>query len=114
MRRSTSSETVMRGRRVDSVNESLAGATSRWKKQLQRWIFHIAHTMSGMILVNTRGTKRFVPRKRTAAMEGAMHDSRTVANHFLRLAREKGDFLTPMQVLKLVYIAHGWMLGLYG
>lgn len=43
-----------------------------------------------------------------------MHDSRTVANRFLALAKEKGDTLTPMQVLKLVYIAHGWMLGLYG
>jgi uncharacterized phage-associated protein len=43
-----------------------------------------------------------------------MHDSRTIANRFLRLARESGDSLTPMQVLKLVYIAHGWMLGLYG
>lgn len=43
-----------------------------------------------------------------------MHDSRTVANRFLTLAQEAGDCLTPMQVLKLVYIAHGWMLGLYG
>ena len=43
-----------------------------------------------------------------------MHDSRTVANRFLALAREKGDTLTPMQVLKLVYIAHGWKLGLAG
>ncbi len=43
-----------------------------------------------------------------------MHDSRTVANCFLDLASDCGDSLTPMQVLKLVYIAHGWMLGLYG
>jgi uncharacterized phage-associated protein len=43
-----------------------------------------------------------------------MHDSRTVANRFLELAREAGKSLTPMQLLKLVYIAHGWMLGLYG
>lgn len=43
-----------------------------------------------------------------------MHDSRTVANRFLELARQAGVFLTPMQLLKLVYIAHGWMLGLYG
>ena len=41
-----------------------------------------------------------------------MHDSRTVANRILQLAREHGYSLTPMQVLKLVYIAHGWMLGL--
>ena len=43
-----------------------------------------------------------------------MHDSRVIANRFLQLAREHGQTLTLMQVLKLVYIAHGWMLGLYG
>ena len=43
-----------------------------------------------------------------------MHDSRTIANRFLALAQERGKQLTPMQLLKLVYIAHGWSLGLYG
>lgn len=42
-----------------------------------------------------------------------MNDSRTIANEFIELARDKGG-LTPMQLLKLVYIAHGWSLGLYG
>lgn len=42
-----------------------------------------------------------------------MHNSVTVANRFLQLASERGETLTPMQLLKLVYIAHGWMLGLY-
>lgn len=42
-----------------------------------------------------------------------MTDSSTVADRFLSLARERGVTLTPMQLLKLVYIAHGWMLGLY-
>lgn len=43
-----------------------------------------------------------------------MYDSITVANHILERAQERDDQLTPMQVLKLVYIAHGWSLGLLG
>lgn len=43
-----------------------------------------------------------------------MADTLNVANRFLALAGERRDTLTPMQLLKLVYIAHGWMLGLYG
>lgn len=42
-----------------------------------------------------------------------MLDSRTVANRLLENARADGRDLTPMQILKLVYLAHGWMLGLY-
>lgn len=43
-----------------------------------------------------------------------MYSSVAVANRFLALARENHGSLTPMQLLKLVYIAHGWTLGLYG
>lgn len=43
-----------------------------------------------------------------------MHDANKVANRLLELAAANGDTLTPMQLLKLVYICHGWMLGLYG
>lgn len=42
------------------------------------------------------------------------HDSRAVANYFLRKANEAGRGLTPMQAIKLVYFAHGWSLGIYG
>lgn len=37
---------------------------------------------------------------------------KTIAEYFLRKAQEQGSALTPMQVLKLVYIAHGWQLAL--
>lgn len=43
-----------------------------------------------------------------------MYDSRVIANKFLELAKKADWSLTPMQLLKLVYIAHGWMLGLHG
>lgn len=35
-----------------------------------------------------------------------------VAEHLLWHAGEASRLLTPMQILKLVYVAHGWMLGL--
>lgn len=37
-------------------------------------------------------------------------DSRAIANEFLALAAESGRGLTPMQLVKLVYIAHGYSL----
>lgn len=43
-----------------------------------------------------------------------MANSRIVANQFLTLAAQQGRALTQMQVLKLVYIAHGWNLALLG
>ena len=42
-----------------------------------------------------------------------MKSSQTVAREFLKHARENRRTFTLMQILKLVYIAHGWMLALY-
>ena len=42
------------------------------------------------------------------------HDPKAIANYFLELARGEGVGLSPLKLIKLVYIAHGWHLGLSG
>ena len=41
------------------------------------------------------------------------HDARSVANELIRRAHDAGRDITPMQVVKLAYYCHAWMLGLY-
>lgn len=41
------------------------------------------------------------------------YDAATVANRFIELANQKGKKLTPMQLIKLSYIAHGFSLAIY-
>ena len=36
----------------------------------------------------------------------------TIADEVLKIAKRDGAFLTPMQLVKLVYIAHGWSLAI--
>jgi uncharacterized phage-associated protein len=43
-----------------------------------------------------------------------MHDSRAVANEILRIAAAENIRVSPMQLLKLVFFAHGWSWGLLG
>lgn len=42
------------------------------------------------------------------------YPSLKIANYFISKAIDEDKPLTPMQILKLVYIAHGWTLGLIG
>lgn len=39
-----------------------------------------------------------------------MYSVQVIANEVLKIAKRKGLSLTPMQLMKLVYIAHGWSL----
>lgn len=43
-----------------------------------------------------------------------MRSALEIADYILRKAGSVSDTITPMQILKLVYLCHGWMLGLYG
>ncbi len=43
-----------------------------------------------------------------------VYDSRQIGRSFLDLARSEGKSLTVLQLIKLTYLAHGWLLGLYG
>ena len=51
--------------------------------------------------------------KGTMTIESTEHDSRAVANRFVRLAQKKSDAITILQLVKLVYLAHGWYLGFH-
>ncbi|ATL49434.1 hypothetical protein COR50_20890 [Chitinophaga caeni] len=42
-----------------------------------------------------------------------VYPSRAIANYFIRESLRSGVELTPMKLIKLCYIAHGWRLGLY-
>lgn len=40
--------------------------------------------------------------------------AKTIADDILKLAKRRGLSLTPMQLMKLVYIAYGWHLAMQG
>ena len=41
-----------------------------------------------------------------------MYRPNLIANYFIKKSLDTGNGLTPMQLLKLVYIAHGWYLAI--
>jgi len=41
-----------------------------------------------------------------------MKEAISIANYFVKKSLEDGCSLTPMKLVKLVYISHGWYLGL--
>lgn len=43
-----------------------------------------------------------------------MHSSRSIANYFLDRGDEEAVPITPMKVIKLTYLAHGWYLAFTG
>lgn len=43
-----------------------------------------------------------------------MYNSLQIANYFLKRGQDTGTEITPMKLIKLVYIAHGWNLGFTG
>lgn len=57
-----------------------------------------------------QGARRVVG---TSIMSGP-YRATTIANELIRLATAEGRGLTPMQLVKLTYIAHGWSLALLG
>ena len=42
------------------------------------------------------------------------HDALLTANRLIQGAKDNNQAFTPVQLIKMVYIAHGWMLGLFG
>lgn len=43
-----------------------------------------------------------------------MQTAQIIADDILKLAKRQGKSLTPMQLMKLVYIAYGWFLAMQG
>ncbi len=51
--------------------------------------------------------------ERPATILPQTHDARAIANFAISHGVERGERFTPLQVVKLAYLCHGWMLGLY-
>lgn len=45
-------------------------------------------------------------------MTKPVYDVITIADEILKIAKREGEAITPMKLMKLTYIAHGWSLAL--
>ncbi len=43
-----------------------------------------------------------------------MYDARTIANNLIERGIKRGEAFTPLQIIKLVYFCHAWMLAFHG
>ena len=43
-----------------------------------------------------------------------LHDARAIANVLIEKGQRDGRLFDPLQIAKLVYLCHSWMLGLHG
>ena len=50
----------------------------------------------------------------SAELMNATHDARSIAKLLVKLGIENSTPRSPLQIIKLTYLCHGWMLGLYG
>ena len=48
-----------------------------------------------------------------AQLDNRRHDPCHVANYFIKRGIDEGRPFTPMQIQKLAFFAHGWMLGIH-
>ena len=56
---------------------------------------------------------RMLKNMETNTLNTQTHDERAIANKMLQLANANDLALTSMQLLKLVYLAHGWSIVLF-
>lgn len=50
----------------------------------------------------------------SAELMNATHDARSIAKLLVKLGIDNATPRSPLQIIKLTYLCHGWMLGLYG
>jgi uncharacterized phage-associated protein len=52
-----------------------------------------------------------LPKENITEKLNKMYNCFDIADYFVKIAKEEGQGIDPMKLLKLTYIAHGWYLG---